>query len=68
MHILFDRGLIGVDADYNIRVSPQIREHYLNGKVYYEHDGQPLRSLPKDKGLRPDRDLLDLRMKEFFVA
>ena len=67
MHILFDRGLIGVDADYRIRISPQIRESYLNGKVYYEHDGQILRSLPKERALQPDRDLLDSRMKELFV-
>ncbi len=67
MHILFDKGLIGVDADYKIRISPQIRESYLNGKVYYEHDGQHLRSLPKDAALRPDRELLHSRMKEIFV-
>ncbi|HLO97214.1 MAG TPA: HNH endonuclease [Fimbriimonas sp.] len=68
IHILFDKGLIGVDQDYRIRVSPSIREHYLNGKVYYEHDGEELRSLPSDKKLRPDPDLLKERMDRVFVA
>ncbi len=68
MHILFDRGLIGVDPDYRIRVSSRIREHYLNGRVYYAHDGQPLRSLPKRPDLRPDPGLLKWHMDEVFVA
>ncbi|MBI1332783.1 MAG: HNH endonuclease [Armatimonadetes bacterium] len=68
IHILFDRGLIGMDEDYRIRISPQIREQYLNGRVYYEHDGQLMRSIPKDEELRPDRDLLKVRMDEMFVA
>lgn len=68
LHILYDKGLIGVSPDYKIRVSPQIREQFLNGKVYYSHDGQPLRSLPADPELRPDRDLLDWHMTQVFVG
>jgi putative restriction endonuclease len=67
MHILYDRGLIGVDPDYRIRVSGQIREQYLNGRAHYRHDGEPLRSLPEDEWLRPDRDLLAWHMETVFV-
>lgn len=68
MHILYDRGLISVDPSYRIRVSSQIRELYVNGKVYYAHDDQPLRSLPQDEDLRPDKSLLDWHFKEVFAA
>lgn len=68
MHILYDKGLIGIDADYRIRVSSQIREQYLNGKVYYAHEGEQLRSLPKSEALWPSRDLLKWRMEEMFFA
>ena len=68
MHILYDRGLIGVDRDYKIHVSGQIREHYLNGKVYYRHAGEPLRSVPEDAGLQPDPELLAWHMDHVFIA
>lgn len=68
MHILYDRGLIGVDADYRIRISGQIRDQYFNGKAYYRHEGEPLRSLPDDEGLQPDRDLLRWHIENRFVA
>jgi hypothetical protein len=56
-----------VGPDYCVRVSPQIREQYVNGRVYYEHDGEPLRSLPKAAALRPDRRLLEWHMEKVFV-
>ena len=68
MHILYDKGLIGIDPEYRIRVSSQIREQYLNGKVYYAHDGEALRSLPQQAELQPDRMALEWHMDEVFVA
>lgn len=68
MHILYDRGLIGVTPDYEVRVSDLIREQWVNGKVYYMHDGEQLRSLPNDPSLHPDRDLLDWHMQTLFAA
>ncbi len=67
MHILYDKGLIGVDPDFRIHVSSQIRDQYLNGKVYYAHDGREI-ALPSSAELRPDRDTLDWHMQEVFVA
>lgn len=65
-HKLFDRGLVSVTPDYNIRVSPRIREAYFNGKAYYRLDNQPLQILPDDVSARPDRDRLDWHFKNRF--
>lgn len=67
MHILFDRGLIGVTPDYKIKISSSIRDQYLNGKVYYAHDGQSLRSIPSDPEICPDPDLLNWHLSNVFV-
>lgn len=37
-HKLFDKGLISVKPDYEIKVSPRIRETYFNGKAYYRRE------------------------------
>ena len=66
MHILYDQGLIGVDAGHRIRVSRQIRDRYYNGKAYYAHEGETLRSLPKAPELRPDPELLTWHMDAVF--
>jgi putative restriction endonuclease len=68
MHILFDRGLIGISPDYKVRVSSQIREKFVNGRVYYAHEDQPLQSVPTAAELLPSRELLDWHMSEVFVA
>jgi putative restriction endonuclease len=66
LHILYDRGLVGVDHAYRVRISPRIKDLYLNGRVYYSHDGERLRSLPAAKELRPDPELLDWHMEIIF--
>jgi len=68
VHILYDQGLIGIDHAYRIRVSPKIKDLYLNGKVYYAHDLAPMRSIPAVKDLRPDPALLDWHMQTIFQA
>ena len=56
-HRLFDEGLVTVEPDLSIRVSPRIRESYFNGKAYYRLDGQRLRA-PSRPEWRPDPDKL----------
>ncbi|HCN05110.1 MAG TPA: restriction endonuclease [Bacteroidetes bacterium] len=67
MHKLFDDGLIGITPDRTIRVSNQIRDLYVNGKVYYSWDGKPLTVLPKDELLLPDSDRLDWHLSHVFI-
>lgn len=57
-HKLFDLGLVTVDPDYKVRVSPRIHEQWYNGKAYYRLDGQELAVVPSDNHDWPDRDLL----------
>lgn len=61
-HKLFDKGLISVNPDYSIRVSPKIREAYFNGKSYYRLDGQKI-ALPDDPRKRPDPDRLNWHLR-----
>lgn len=68
LHILYDKGLVGVDPEYQIRISSEIARQYLNGRIYYSHNGAPLRSLPKDPELRPSPSLLEWHMNNIFVA
>jgi putative restriction endonuclease len=68
MHILFDRGLLSVDPDFRIRVSPRIRDLYHNGIAYYRHELEPVRSLPGNPDFRPDRELLDWHFREVYAA
>src|SRR5205823_9621442 len=59
-HALFDKGLVtiepptGIHPDrHRVRVSKLIHELWNNGRRYLDYDGEPLRSLPGDKGLWP---------------
>jgi putative restriction endonuclease len=58
-HTLFDRGYVTVTPDYKVRVSSALREHYSNGKRYYEYDGAPLRRLPDNPAHHPSRAALE---------
>lgn len=58
IHTLFDAGLIGVTPDYRVRVSPQLRKKWSNGKIYYSHDGQDLR-MPSIAAARPSQQFLE---------
>jgi putative restriction endonuclease len=64
-HRLFDDGLVTVEPDLTIRVSPRIRASYFNGKAYYRLDGQPLRA-PSRPEWRPDPDKLRWHNMERF--
>jgi putative restriction endonuclease len=67
-HRLFDVGLVSVTPDLKIRVSPRIREEWLNGKVYYRLDDKPLSVVPIHPSMRPDPDLLDWHFRNRFQA
>jgi putative restriction endonuclease len=66
-HTLYDEGLLAITPELRVRVSPQIRERWSNGKRYYAHDGQPIR-LPEVAALRPSTSALEWHLKRRFVA
>jgi putative restriction endonuclease len=68
MHTLYDDGLIGVTPDRTIRISEKIREHYVNGKIYYAWDGKPLTVLPSDDTLLPSPERLEWHMQNVFMG
>ncbi len=57
-HALYDRGLVTVTPDYEVRVSQRIRDTWNNGHRYYGYDRRPLR-LPENPALHPSREALD---------
>jgi putative restriction endonuclease len=57
LHRLFDLGFVTVQPDRTFRVSHQLRDHYANGRVYYELDGREI-TAPKDMEHEPDPALL----------
>lgn len=69
IHTLFDRGYLGVDPDYRLRVSPQLRHEFGNGVEFYEREarGDVIR-LPGLDRHRPDRDALAWHMDEVFLS
>jgi putative restriction endonuclease len=52
-HTLFDRGYITVTDDYRVRVSPELKSEFGNGRRYYPYDGKPLAKLPSAPALLP---------------
>ena len=56
-----------VTPDLEFRVSPKLRQRWVNGRAYYALEG-PLRVLPHRQDERPDPELLEWHAKEEFVA
>lgn len=69
MHTLYDRGYLGVDPDYRLRVSPWLSEHFGNGVELYSREarGERIR-LPEAPGEQPDREALEWHMSTVFLA
>ncbi len=67
VHILFDRGYVGVDPGYRLVVSPRLREEFGNGEQFYAQAGQVI-DLPDRRAERPQRDFLEWHLDEVFKA
>jgi putative restriction endonuclease len=67
VHTLFDRGYLGVDPAYRLRVSPRLRDDFGNGDHFYAQAGQ-LVALPEHRADRPQRDFLQWHLDEVFKA
>lgn len=69
VHTLYDRGYLGVDPDYRLRVSPRLHDDFGNGIEYYSREarGEVIR-LPESEDARPDREALEWHMDEVFLS
>ena len=66
-HTLFDRGYLGVDPGYRLRVSPRLRQDFGNGERFYAQAGQVV-ALPERRAERPQREFLEWHLDEKFMA
>lgn len=57
-HKLFDLGLVTITPELCVEISPQIREQWVNGKLYYRLHGQRLLNVPIELDQRPAPNLL----------
>jgi HNH endonuclease len=67
VHIMFDRGYLGVDAQYRLQVSPQLRAEFGNGEQFYAQAGRVI-ELPARRADRPNREFLQWHLDEVFQA
>jgi len=67
VHTMFDRGYLGVDTQYRLRVSPRLRDEFGNGAQFYAQAGQVI-ELPARRADRPNREFLEWHLDEVFKA
>jgi putative restriction endonuclease len=65
VHTMFDRGYIGVDEDYRLRVSPRLRSEFGNGEEFYANEGQVI-TLPGAIRNRPSTEFLSWHLEKVF--
>lgn len=69
IHTLFDRGYVGVDGDYQLRVSPRLREDFGNGvDLYAMQERGDLIRLPQASADRPDPAALEWHLEHCFKS
>jgi putative restriction endonuclease len=67
IHTLFDRGYLGVDPRFRLRVSPRLRADFSNGDQFYAKAGQVI-ELPERRADRPSPQFLEWHLDEVFQA
>ncbi len=67
VHILFDRGYLGVDTRHRLLVSPRLRAEFGNGDQFYARAGESI-ALPDRRPDRPSRDFLEWHLDTVFKA
>jgi putative restriction endonuclease len=68
VHIMFDRGYLGVDDKLRLHVSPRLRDEFGNGEDFYARSGESLVSLPTRRVDRPNREALTWHMDTLFKS
>jgi putative restriction endonuclease len=67
VHTMFDRGYLGVDPKFKLRVSPRVRAEFGNGDEFYEREGSVI-ALPEHARDRPNSEFLTWHMDEVFLS
>ncbi|MFI2710978.1 HNH endonuclease [Micromonospora sp. NPDC018662] len=67
VHILFDRGYLGVDPKYRLMVSPRLRSEFGNGDQFYAKAGSVI-ELPERRVDRPAAEFLEWHLDTVFKA
>jgi putative restriction endonuclease len=65
MHTLYDRGYIGIDERYRLRVSPLLRAEFGNGDALYAKSGESIET-PSRRSDKPAREFLQWHMETVF--
>lgn len=66
VHILFDRGYLGVDDRYRLQVSPHLRSDFGNGQEFYDRAGAVI-ALPDHRSERPNKEAVSWHMDTKFL-
>lgn len=67
VHTMFDKGYLGVDDTYRLRVSPRLRTEFDNGEAFYAKAGEVI-ALPDHRGDRPNPAFLRWHIDTIFKA
>lgn len=67
VHILFDRGYLGIDDRFRLHVSPLLRSDYGNGDEFYSRAGTVI-DIPDRRLDQPSRESVTWHMDERFLA
>lgn len=67
VHILFDRGYLGVDPKYRLMVSPRLRSEFGNGEQFYAKAGTEI-AVPERRVDRPNSQFLEWHLDTVFKA
>jgi putative restriction endonuclease len=65
VHTMFDRGYIGVDQEFRLRVSPRLRSEFGNGDEFYSIEGQII-TMPTVTKNRPSAEFLNWHLETVF--
>jgi putative restriction endonuclease len=65
-HILFDRGYIGIDSDFKIKISSKIKEEFKNGREYYAYQNQKLKVFPEERSEYPSQEYLEWHLNHCY--
>jgi putative restriction endonuclease len=62
---MFDRGYLGIDEEFRLRVSSRLRSEFGNGGEFYSREGEHI-SLPSVQRQRPSAEFLSWHLEKVF--